>query len=237
LITPNLAGFRNAQEIARKTMDELSDFISAGMSIEEINTKTESSMLELDATGFWYHGIPANIFSGEETGLFSKEHFFSSAKKRKVNRNDIIWIDLAPQAGEYLGDYTRTLIICNNHVLKKKDYDRHMKNPAVSRFIKIIKDSEEIQNKIMSGLLPEMTFDDLFDLTLAKIMEYGYECPDVRLNFGHTLPSELKDRQFIVKHNKTPIRGTIFTHEFQIGHEGLGYSARIEDIYFLARSL
>lgn len=59
-------------------------------------------MLELGADSFWYYGIGAFIFAGNETvkSVSGKEYIISDYI---IKSDDIITIDLSPQIKKYLG--------------------------------------------------------------------------------------------------------------------------------------
>ena len=65
------------QAIARKTMNYIREIIRPGMSLPEVRRLCEEKMLELGAEKFWYYGIGAFVFSGEDTGISVSGRIYS----------------------------------------------------------------------------------------------------------------------------------------------------------------
>ncbi len=222
--------YQQAQAIARKTISEISKTIRPGMTKEDISESAKEVMLSIGATGFWYYNIPAIVFIGKDTVLYSKEHI--NTAKERVMEKDILWIDLSPQIGNYWGDYTRTLILNEGKVIRKKDYSNLEDHKSCKDFVKLAIDIELIQNKIIQVIHPEMNFSELTELTIDTINELGYINVDTRNNFGHTIVKDIKARSFIVEESKIKLKDVLFAFEVQIGKKGLDYSARIEDVFY-----
>ena len=60
---------RDIQSIAKNTMKYIKSIIKVGMSLTEIREKCEQKMLRLGADSFWYWGVGAFVFSGEQTTI------------------------------------------------------------------------------------------------------------------------------------------------------------------------
>ena len=80
--------------------------------LNEIREKCEQKMLRLGADSFWYWGVGAFVFSGEQTTIsISGKNYITP--DLVIRENDIITIDLSPQYENVWGDYARTIIIEN----------------------------------------------------------------------------------------------------------------------------
>lgn len=87
------------------------------MNLLDIRKLCEEKLLELGADSFWYWDVGASVFAGDETtvSVSGKQYLTSD---RVIGNNDIITIDLSPQAGNIWGDYERTIIVENGKVVE-----------------------------------------------------------------------------------------------------------------------
>ncbi|MFH0875298.1 MAG: M24 family metallopeptidase [archaeon] len=173
------------------------------------------------------------LVPSERTKLYSKDHLFD--KPRKIEKNDIIWIDLALASNNYWGDYTRTIILHNGKCLSHEYYYKYVNNQDVGKYIMLANDIQIIQKEILSSISVDMTFHDLFILCEKTILKFKYINPDIRKNYGHTIVKNLKDRSFIVENDKTPVFGNVIAVEQQIAMPDEKYSARVEDIFYFEK--
>ena len=77
----------------------------------------EEKLLELGADSFWYWGVGAFVFAGDETCVSVSDKQYVTSD-RVIGNNDIITIDLSPQAGDIWGDHARTIIMENGKVVE-----------------------------------------------------------------------------------------------------------------------
>lgn len=107
--------YSQIQLAAKQTMEYIKNIIRPGMNLLEIRKLCEEKLLELGADSFWYWDVGAFVFAGDETTVFvSGKQYLTS--DRVIGNNDIITIDLSPQAGNIWGDYARTIIVENGKV-------------------------------------------------------------------------------------------------------------------------
>ncbi len=83
---------------AKQTIEYIRNIIKLGMNLLEIRKLCEEKLLELGADSFWYWDVGAFVFAGDETtvSVSGKQYLTSD---RVIGNNDIITIDLSPQAG------------------------------------------------------------------------------------------------------------------------------------------
>ena len=62
-----LALHRAMQDVNRRTMRLLREQIHAGMRLLDVRALAEKTMLENGADSFWYYGVGAFVFAGDET--------------------------------------------------------------------------------------------------------------------------------------------------------------------------
>ena len=102
--------YSRIQMVAKQTIEYIKKIIKPGMNLLEIRKFCEEKLLELGADSFWYWDVGAFVFAGDETtvSVSGKQYVTSD---RVIGNNDIITIDLSPQAGNIWGDYARTIIV------------------------------------------------------------------------------------------------------------------------------
>lgn len=102
--------YSQIQLAAKQTMEYIKNIIRLGMNLLGIRKLCEEKLLELGADSFWYWDVGAFVFAGDETTVSeSGKQYLTS--DRVIGNNDIITIDLSPQAGNIRGDYARTIIV------------------------------------------------------------------------------------------------------------------------------
>lgn len=109
--------YKEVQQIARETIEYAKTFIKPRMNLLKVRKLCEQKMLGLGVDSFWYWDIGAFVFAGDETtvSVSGKQYVTSD---RIIENNDIITIDLSPQAGNIWGDYARTIIVENGKVVE-----------------------------------------------------------------------------------------------------------------------
>lgn len=105
--------YSQIQMTAKQTIEYIRNIIKLGMNLLEIRKLCEEKLLELGADSFWYWDVGAFVFAGDETtvSVSGKQYLTSD---RVIGNNDIITIDLSPQAGNIQGDYARAIIVENS---------------------------------------------------------------------------------------------------------------------------
>lgn len=214
------------QELCRKTLKFAKQNISVGMLLPELKSMCEHFMLENGAESFWYYGVGAFIFSGNETKISISGRKYSISNK-KIQNNDIITIDLSPQYKRIWGDYARTIIIENG---------------------KVIEDINEISNaEWKNGLQTEKmlhhamfefadngtTFEQLYFYINSLIEKSGYINLDFLGNLGHSIEKTKIKRKYIEKGNKMKLSDVkYFTFEPHISFLDSEYGYKMENIYY-----
>ena len=115
---------REMQNLNRDTMKYALEIIAPGMTLTELKNHCEEFMLSHGADSFWYWGVGAFIFSGDETAASVSGREYKTSD-RKIKHNDIITIDLSPQRRDIWGDYARTIILENGKVVDDIDLIRN----------------------------------------------------------------------------------------------------------------
>ena len=91
------------QNIARDTVEYIKTRIKPGISLKAVRQLCEEKMIALGADSFWYWGVGAFVFAGDDTtvSVSGREYVTSD---RLIEETDIITIDLSPQVGDVWGD-------------------------------------------------------------------------------------------------------------------------------------
>ena len=105
--------YSQIQLAAKQTIEYIKNTIKPGMNLLEIRMFCEEKLLELGADSFWYWDVGAFVFAGDETtvSVSGKQYITSD---RVIGNNDIITIDLSPQAGNISGR------LCENYYCRKR---------------------------------------------------------------------------------------------------------------------
>ncbi len=200
--------------------------IKAGMSLRELRQIAENKLLALGATSFWYWDVGAFIFSGEDTTQsVSGKHYKTTDKI--IKENDIITVDLSPQAGNIWGDYARTIIIENGVVVDdiNKISNTEWKNGLLME--------EKLHSELLSFATPQTTFEELYLHINEFLTANGYINLDFMGNLGHSIVTDKNDRIYIEKGNKATLGSVkFFTFEPHISVKGSKYGFKKENIYY-----
>ena len=223
-----LTCYTDAQNIARRAMDALEEFVAPGMTEEEIKRQAEILLIQNGSTSFWYHGVGALVHVGERT-MVSQGGREYRAGDTPVRETDVITVDLAPTLGTCWGDFARTIFLENGRVVRELG---ELQVPAYKAAI-------EAECKLHSFLLevarPEMTFEELYFSANALIDGLGCKNLDYSGNLGHSINVLQQDRIYIEKGNHTPLKDAecgCFTFEPHIRKADSPFGVKRENIYY-----
>ena len=222
----DLMTYRGAQKIAKDTIQYIKGKINPGMTLKEVRLLCEEKMYELGADSFWYWNIGAFVFAGDETtvSVSGREYITSD---RIIAEDDIITIDLSPQAGDIWGDYARTIIIEDGKVVWS---DEDIVNSEWRAGIEM---ENKLHNRMMEIVSKEMTFEELYYQMNDYIRNEGYINLDFMGNLGHSIVCRKEDRIYIEKDNHTKLGDVrLFTFEPHISMEGSRFGYKKENIYY-----
>lgn len=218
--------YSDVQKIAKDTIRYIKTKIYAGMELREVRKLCEDKMLALGADSFWYWDIGAFVFAGDETtvSVSGKEYVTSD---RRIGENDIITIDLSPQAGDTWGDYARTIIVEGGQVVSELS---DIKNDEWRNGLFM---EEKLHTELKKFVTPDTTFEELYYHMNQYIQEHGYINLDFLGNLGHTIVRKKEDRIYIEKGNHTKLgEAMYFTFEPHISTAESKYGYKKENIYY-----
>ena len=196
------------------------------MNLLEIRMFCEEKLLELGADSFWYWDVGAFVFAGDETtvSVSGKQYVTSD---RVIGNNDIITIDLSPQAGDIWGDYARTIIMENGKVVEDIGL---IENPEWKSNLQM---EEKLHIELLRFATKEITFEKLYYHMNKYIVENGFVNLDFMGNLGHSIVKTKGDRVYIEKGNMTKFGDVkYFTFEPHIAFPDLKYGYKKENIYY-----
>lgn len=221
-----LSSYKKIQQVAKKTIEYIKNIIKPGMNLCEIRKLCEEKMLELGADSFWYWDVGAFVFSGDETtvSVSGKQYVTSD---RVIEENDIITIDLSPQAGNIWGDYARTIVVENGKVVDNID---SIQKPEWKSGLQM---EEKLHAELFSFVTKETTFEELYYHMNKFIMENGFVNLDFMGNLGHSIVKAKDDRIYIEKGNTMKLSYVnYFTFEPHIAFQDSKYGYKKENIYY-----
>lgn len=217
---------QEVQLIAKQTMDFIRKMIMPGMKLTQARKLCEDKMLELGADSFWYWDIGAFIFSGDETtkSVSGKEYKTSD---RYIEENDIVTIDLSPQCNHIWGDFARTIIIEEGHVVDDIDDIQNAEWKADLLM------EQRLHQELLDFVDARTTFEELFYHMNDRIVSKGFINLDFLGNLGHSIEKKSEDRIYIEKRNQRKLKDvSYFTFEPHISRPGSVFGYKWENIYY-----
>ena len=146
---------------------------------------------------------------------------------RVIGNNDIITIDLSPQAGNIWGDYARTIIMENGKVVEDIGL---IENLEWKRGLQM---EEKLHTELLRFATKETTFEKLYYHMNEFIVENGFVNLDFMGNLGHSIVKTKGDRVYIEKGNMTKLGDVkYFTFEPHISFPDSKYGYKKENIYY-----
>lgn len=228
--TRSLQKYVAVQNIAKETIQFLKSFIREGVTEREIKEAAEKFMFEKGVHSFWYHDIGTFVFVGERT-LLSQSGKIYSPTETKIQKNDLITVDLSPEKDGILGDHARSFLVENGIVV----------NPEKSTQKEIqegIGVEEKLHALFRENIRKDISFEEAFLQMNFFIEGFGYTNLDFRNNIGHSIPEEKEKTLFIESGNRTTFREVkLFTFEPHIQKKNGKYGFKREDIYFFKNGI
>lgn len=218
--------YKQVQKIAKDTIEYIKQEIKPGMNLLEIRRKCEEKMLELGADSFWYYDIGAFVFSGDETTISVSGKTYMTSD-RIIQADDIITIDLSPQADDIWGDYARTVIMENGSVV---DGIENILNDEWKNGLMM---EDMLHKELLRYAKPDITFEQLYYHMNDFIVQNGFINLDFMGNLGHSIVKQKCDRIYIEKGNNHRLGEVYyFTFEPHISMEGSKFGYKKENIYY-----
>lgn len=213
------------QQIARETMERIREEIRPGMRLAEVRERCERTLLKLGADSFWYYGVGAFVFSGDETAKSVSGRVYRTPEKI-IDEDDIVTIDLSPQVGDVWGDYARTIVLEDGAVVRRVE---DIRNEEWRNGLAM---EERLHAELARFATPETTFEQLYAYMNALITVQGFVNLDYLGNLGHSIERRREDRVYIEKGNALRLGDVaLFTFEPHISVAGSPFGYKMENIY------
>lgn len=221
-----LEEYSRVQGIARAVMELARDSLHPGQTLIELRALCEKTMLDLGADSFWYWGIGAFVFAGEETtkSVSGREYQLSNYA---LKSNDIVTIDLSPQVDGTWGDFARTLVIEDGVPLLDSRKTNNLK------WREGIEAEYKLHQKLVEVARPEMSFEQLAAEMNSQIDALGFSNRDFLGNLGHSIERQSADRIYLEQGNQALLRDVdFFTFEPHICLPEGSFGYKHENIYY-----
>lgn len=220
-----ISAYRQVQNVARETMRYIQQRIEPGMHLVDVREICEQKMLEWGADSFWYWGVGAFVFSGDETAVSMSGREYHTSD-RIIQQDDIITIDLNPQKEKIWGDFARTIVL---QAGKPVDPEA-IQNQEWRQGLEM---EDFLHRELRQFATPETMFEDIYQHMNRKIEERGFVNLDFLGNLGHSIVKEKEQRIYIERGNRTRLADAgFFTFEPHISVPGSRYGYKKENIYF-----
>lgn len=216
-----------AQDIARRAMEEIKDFIHPGVTEREIRKQVEILLIQHGSSSFWYHGIGALVHVGHARTLVSQGGREYRVGDCAVAQNDVITLDLAPTIDDYWGDFARTIFVENGAVVQR---EQDVKN---EKYAFALTCEKALHSYIMEVARPDMSMEGLYLLANQKLVELGGKNLDYSGNWGHSVPILQQDRVYLEAGSHTKLSEcTGFTFEPHVQWKDCDFGIKRENIYY-----
>lgn len=213
------------QRIAKRAMQRARAEIRPGMRLTGIRQLCEDEMRRLGANSFWYYGVGAFCFAGDETAVSVSGRQYHTSD-RVIAADDVVTIDLSPQVGDTWGDFARTIVLEGGRVVETPA------DIARGEWKSGLLLEERLHAELLRFVTTDTTFHQLYAHMNAVIREAGFVNLDFLGNLGHSIVRSRDARVYIERGNHARLaEAGLFTFEPHIGLPGSAYGFKREDIY------
>lgn len=221
--------YKKVQAIAKETIEFLKSFIQEGISAQEIKDASEKFMSEKGVNSFWYYNIGAFVFVGKET-ITSISGRQCQISNKKVQKNDLVTVDLSPELNGFWGDFARSFIVENGKVIEAE----LSKLPEI---VEGIEGENELHKQFQNFITKNTSFEEAYTKMNSLIEKLGFENLDFNKNLGHSIVKHKDDRIYIEAGNKANFKDVdLFTFEPHIRKKKGKYGFKHENIYYFENS-
>ena len=223
-----LQNYQKAQQIAKDTINFLKEYLCEGISEKEIKKIAEEYMIKKGSTSFWYHNVGAFILVGERTTISLSGKNYKPTDT-KIQKNDLVTIDLSPTIKDFWADFARSFIIENGKVTETEKSNQQ-------ELVEGIKTEEKLHQEFQKSINPNTTFHEIFKTINNLIENLGYKNLDFKKNLGHSIEKHRDNRIYIEENNHKKLQETnFFTFEPHIKKKNGKYGFKMENIYYFEK--
>ncbi|WP_227873237.1 M24 family metallopeptidase [Brachybacterium ginsengisoli] len=213
------------QDMARAAMESARASLRPGQSLHELRRLGEDALRELGADSFWYWGIGAFVFAGEDTVLSVSGREYRTPE-HILGESELITVDLSPQRRGIWGDFARTLVLEDGVPLADARESRR------GEWSDAVAVEHALHDELLRIAQPDMTFEALAHAMNSRIAAHGFENLDFRGNLGHSIARESSARIYLELGNRARLDSVeLFTVEPHIRPLGGRFGVKHENIY------
>lgn len=195
-----------AEEVTIKAFNEVVSSIKVGMSEKEVSDMITYAMLKNGATEPAFSNIVC-------FGLSSACPHHVPSPNRKLNKNDIILIDIGAKVNGYCGDMTRTFCLG----------DPDKKLASIHKIV------YEAQKFVLNNLKAGLTCKEVDSMAREYLLAHGYK-DEFSHSLGHGIGINVHERPYVSQRSEETLKeNMIISVEPGVYLEGEG-GIRIEDI-------
>ncbi|HEY3327149.1 MAG TPA: M24 family metallopeptidase [Novimethylophilus sp.] len=216
-----LKRYQAVQNAARRTLDEVTEFIRPGISEIDLVKKCDELQRAAGIDSYWYQSLPALALIGDRTTLAISRMPYAPDNIR-AKENDLVTIDLNPAISGYCGDCARSYYIEDGETRRIPRRNAEFLQGAEAQ-------------KLLHALLkrtahPDLTFNDLHQTLHEEIERLGFEQLDY---LGHSIGKETDQLVFIAPGSNCLLGETgLFTLEPHLRLKQSNYGFKHENIYY-----
>jgi Xaa-Pro aminopeptidase len=211
------------QTLAKGVLSSLGSTITAEDTESSIAARAIEYLRKRDINETWYYQCPALVLLGSRSTLSVSGRVYRTAEER-VGEFNLVTVDLSPKKGEVWADCARSFPIEGGHFVQA---------PMDVALLDGLSAERTLHETMVSSVRPTTTFSELHAIASATLAKLGYENLDLGKNFGHSIPTHLGDRTYIVAGNNRAL-GSVgyFTFEPHIRRPNGAWGFKHEDIYY-----
>lgn len=216
--------YKIVQSVAKAVLNEISSFIKAGTSEQEIANICTELMISKGVQKFWYHNVAALVLLGDRTKLSVSGRNYKPSMQM-VSERDLVTIDLSPEIDGYWGDCARSFAIVEGKVC--------IQGIADEEFSEGIDFEKRLHEELLTFATPDKSFNEIYSHFNSVISKNGYINLDFHQNIGHSIEKNIDDRKYVESGCTTKLNEVnFFTFEPHICKKDKSWGFKHENIYY-----
>lgn len=216
---------RVIQAIAKQALAELGPTLVPSDTELSITLRLFRILAEFGIRQTWYYNCPALVLAGHRTCLSQSGREYMP-QEEQIGLTNLVTVDLSPSEDGIWGDCARSFCF------EDGVFARVPKSPE---FLKGQQVLQQLHVGMQNYVTPDTTFGELCDYAMSEIAAFGFENLDAIGNVGHTIESDLSERDFIEPGKGRPLgSASLFTFEPHIRAIHGRWGFKHEEIYYFA---
>lgn len=222
-VPPNLP----VQAAAKSVLAELVNYITPGSTETSIAQNAADMLTQAGYPDTWYYNCPAFVLLGSRSSASVSGRDYVPDKE-KVGLQNLVTVDLSPRSGNIWGDCARSFFV-EGGVCRSL--------PIGEEFTRGYETEKSLHEIMLQFVNPETTFNELYELANASIIDAGFENLDFLGNAGHSICERREQRIYIEAGNNRRLgEVSCFTFEPHIRLRTGKGGYKHENIYYFDES-